>query len=487
VKDTEVKHLDDQPDSRPATTTTAPQAPDAAGRLLPPSREVGPMSGAANCRPLAELLDRVAHIDRLQAEIVGLVGRLQVSGEDVEQTGLPAELWLTVEGRMASSDRRMLGSVAEHLGRLPATAREFACGGLSWSQCRTIIMMLIRHRVRSDEWEAVDAAIADAVGRAAADDPDEVLRLIDDWLWRRHPDKLEADEADQSQRRYLALQPRLDGLGGRFHGETDAPGLALLETATRPSPDQLATPDPDPGPDRERDRDGDRVDGLTPVGRAGRARHDNLMARLAATGHHRQTDPDTSANHGDTQSGSRLPDPSVLVTIDYDTLVGLSNSYAQLLAGLAGGRLKVSAPTARRLVGDGFDGRLIVLDTTGQVLGVGRRRRQPPGWLRDALAARDTTCSFPGCRTAGVVCQADHATPWIAGGATDINNLALVCGPHNRAKEPDGWKAVGHPDGSRTWQHPRTGLTARTGPATLRLPEHPPDRPPTSPTGHDPP
>jgi len=376
--------------------------------------------------------------------MIELVGRLQVSGEDVEQTGLPADLWLTVEGRMTASDRRMLAAVAEHLTRLPLTKREATNGGLSWSQLRTIIMILIRHQIRHDEWGAVDAAVADAVGRAVADDPDDVVRLVEDWLWRRHPDQLEQEEADQAERRYLHLQPRLDGLGGRFHGETDATGLALLDAATTPAPDQLS--------DDER---------LTPVGTVGRARHDNLMARLA----------------GGSTDGVGLPEVTNLVTMDYDTLVGLSGSHADMLASLAGGRLKVSGPTARRLIDDGFDARLIVLDETGQVLGVGRKRRQAPDWLREALVVRDATCTFPGCRRAGVVCQADHAIPWTVGGTTDINNLALVCGPHNRTKERHGWKVTGHPDGSRSWHHPRSGLTARIGSSPRRLATDPPDPP----------
>lgn len=224
----------------------------------------------------------------------------------------------------------------------------------------------------------------------------------------------------------------------------------MLDTATTPLPEQFA-----------------EVEGLTPVGKVGRARHDNLMARLLA-----------SSNDGE------LPNVTTLLTMDVDTLLGLSRTHGELLSTLTGGRLRVSASTARRLLAGGFDTRLIVLDATGQILGVGRRNRIAPDWLREALLARDATCTHPGCRRAGRICQADHAIPWWPTGddfrgETDVDNLALVCGAHNRAKERTGWKVKGHDDGSRTWHHPRSGLTIRTTPSTRRL--QPPDPPPRTP------
>ncbi len=243
---TEVKHLEHH------QTTQPPVAPAAAGSVLPPTRQAGPSVGAQTCPPLAELLETVTEIDRLQARAIQQIARLQVSGEDVAQTGIAADTWLAVQGRMTRTDRRMLATVAEHLSRLPLTAREVTNGGLSWSQLRTIITMLVRqHRIRAHEWHAVDAAIATAVGQAHADDPDDVIRIVDDWLYARHPDTIEDAEADASDRRFLAIQPRLDGTGGRFWGDTDAVGLALLDTTTAPHMDQL--------PDDEQ---------LTPVGRS---------------------------------------------------------------------------------------------------------------------------------------------------------------------------------------------------------------------------
>lgn len=423
-----MKHLEDQ------QATRRPVAPDAVGSVLPSTPDVGPSAGASSCPPLAELLETVTEINRLQVRAIQQVARLQSSNEDLEHTGIAADVWLAVEARMTRTDRRMLAAVAEHIGRLPLAAREFARGGLSWSQVRTIVTMLVRdHKVCADEWEAVDEAIASAVGQANDDDPDEVVRLVREWLYSRRPEKVEEGEAEATEGRFLAIEPKLDGLGLRFWGETDVAGAALLDAITRPTMDGL--------PD---------ADGLTPLARMGRARHDNLMAHLASTA------------GGDGQ----LPPLSTLLTMDYSTLAGLSKGNAELLVTLTGGRLRVSAATARRLLADGFDTRLVVLDETGQVLGVGRKTRVPPEWLRDALLVRDRVCTHPLCERPGLTCQADHAIPWKEGGSTDVDNLALVCGPHNRTKERAGWRVRGNPDGSRTWHHPRSGITFTTRPAS---------------------
>jgi hypothetical protein len=105
------------------------------------------------------------------------------------------------------------------------------------------------------------------------------------------------------------------------------------------------------------------------------------------------------------------------------------------------------------------------------VVGVGRTTHRPPGWLTDAIAAVYDTCTEPGCHTAARVCDNDHATRWADGGRTDADNLAPLCATTNRGTDRNRWEITQHPDGTRVWHHPRTGLTTRTVPATWR-PHH---------------
>jgi hypothetical protein len=58
----------------------------------------------------------------------------------------------------------------------------------------------------------------------------------------------------------------------------------------------------------------------------------------------------------------------------------------------------VDAATARRLADAGADTRLVLLND-GEVVGVGRERRQPPGWLRDPSWRCTTAVPSPAVRS----------------------------------------------------------------------------------------
>ncbi|HJQ90525.1 MAG TPA: HNH endonuclease signature motif containing protein [Acidimicrobiia bacterium] len=72
------------------------------------------------------------------------------------------------------------------------------------------------------------------------------------------------------------------------------------------------------------------------------------------------------------------------------------------------------------------------------MLGIGRRSRLVPAWLRRQLWHRDGGCQFPGCGTRNFV-HAHHKTHWADGGPTDLENLILLCGYHHRVLHEHGW------------------------------------------------
>ncbi|ULE34599.1 HNH endonuclease signature motif containing protein [Mycobacterium sp. IDR2000157661] len=70
-------------------------------------------------------------------------------------------------------------------------------------------------------------------------------------------------------------------------------------------------------------------------------------------------------------------------------------------------------------------------DKDGQTLGCGRTTRQISRRLRRALEFRHRTCAVPGCgATRGL--HAHHIIHWEDGGATELDNLVLVCPYHHR-------------------------------------------------------
>jgi hypothetical protein len=97
----------------------------------------------------------------------------------------------------------------------------------------------------------------------------------------------------------------------------------------------------------------------------------------------------------------------------------------------------ISAETARRIACDAS--RVVMVhDSDGNVLDVGRKTRTVPPAIRRALQARDRTCRFPGCRSR--FCHAHHLEHWANGGETKLSNLALLCSRHHHCVHEAGYR-----------------------------------------------
>jgi hypothetical protein len=96
------------------------------------------------------------------------------------------------------------------------------------------------------------------------------------------------------------------------------------------------------------------------------------------------------------------------------------------------------------------------LDRNGVPLNLGRTRRIASRGQSAALYARDAGCSFPGCDRAPEWSERHHVVPWIDGGPTDLNNLALVCTYHHHNFHTRGWTCRINPDGLPEWRPPRS-------------------------------
>jgi hypothetical protein len=82
---------------------------------------------------------------------------------------------------------------------------------------------------------------------------------------------------------------------------------------------------------------------------------------------------------------------------------------------------------------------LLMRDAADVVLSHGRTKRIATRSQTLALTARDRGCSFPGCDKPPEWCQRHHIVSWADGGATDLDNLTLVCDFHHREFERGGW------------------------------------------------
>ncbi len=451
-------------DTRGMTSLTAPYPAGSlpAGIELPD----GVPDVAAAVPGLGAVLEALGRVDRAVAAAVDGLLELEDSQLVETVTHLPVEQWLSIVGRRTRADRRMLLSTVSVLRRLPSLREAFcSSGSVSWAQVRTIVLEVHRLPGRLDA--ALDEGIGAAIERCRGADPD-VLATEVGWVIaevRRGEERAAVDRSEPVEE-FVALQPRLDGTGGRVWGEFGPVGFATLDAA-------LAT-----GPVGEGVRGGvgqapDPARTQATAATAGRARAARLLElcdqRIAGTGRDSDGHSD-GADGGVVSVGGRV---QLLVRAELSALLDREQVPAALLTHLSGGRMWVDAATARRLVDErGADLRTVILDDTGSVVGVGRRRRLAPGWLSDALLAVHDICSAPGCLTAARVCEQDHARPWhpvrpdAVPGTTDVGELAPLCRTDNRSKERAGWIVSQQPDGTRTWQHRFTGLSTRTVPAT---------------------
>jgi hypothetical protein len=451
---------------------------------------------------LVALLDDLERLDGLHARVVEQVARLQASHESELVTGLPVETWLLAAG-MPRADRRMLATAVTQLDRLPSVARAFADGTVSWAQVRAVALAVAR--LSEAQVAIVDDELAPLLARQAHRDPDELAVIVTELVASLTP-QVRTDDADTAERdRFLSFQPRLDGTGARVYGDLDGLGYGLVAAAldagmplTRRHGHIGATADPATRRTTARAAGTHRADRLVQLAtddlarRTGTPLHPDrpLTADTDATDATEGTDgiDGTDGTEGTDGAGghqtvdrTRALAPQVTLLLTLDQLLGDDTLPVDLLAPVTGGRLKVSTPTARHWL-DQAGGRLrtIVLDQTGRTLGVGRRRRFAPAWIRDAIEATHTTCCAPGCQTAVRICDIDHHTPWTPPphtttatpgepdgsdrpGRTDLDQLGPLCRACHTAKD-HGWTITTHPDSTRRWHHPRTGLTIDTTP-----------------------
>jgi hypothetical protein len=156
--------------------------------------------------------------------------------------------------------------------------------------------------------------------------------------------------------------------------------------------------------------------------------------------HHAVTSPDLPTRGGEK--------PHLNATMDYSLLLAGIGTGA-----LEGGAL-LSAAAARRIACD-CGVVPVVMNGSSVPLDVGRTRRLVTPKQRVALNARDGGCTFPNCGRPARWSDAHHITSWLDGGATDLNNLVLLCRRHHRIIHHSEWMVRIRNDGLPEFIPPR--------------------------------
>ena len=431
--------------------------------------------------PTSRLLDDVAVLadqrDRLMGQLVRRLVTVSAVGDLAELTGgMSLHVWLQHQARCTRGEARDVLGAVDMLRAMPATLAGLADRWLSWSQALAITKAA--RRVTLVRRAELDDLVATAMLAHRDWEPDALVADVWDWVDSMQPSRLEKAEAAAERDRFVTLQPRLFG-GGSLYGEFDPVGFATIaEALDAPLGPPVAVPDDLDDPDAV-DAAFDELDerrrALTRG--HGRALADRLVALCARD----LAGTDGSRGSADGPGGASRARPLVVATIDLEALLDQNRTPGWLLHTLAGGRMKVTASTLQRLVDErGADLRTIVLDETGQAVGVGTKTQVPPAWLRQATWARDLAVRDPDGSTPVRRADLDHTIPW-PDGRTDLDNLSPLGRTWHNRKTSKAWTVHRAQDGTTTWRHRRHGWTLRLAPPRRDLTDVPDPGPPRLP------
>ena len=271
--------------------------------------------------------------------------------------------------------------------------------------------------------ETLAAAQVFLLEQASHFDPTALRRLADYLRLRLDPDaddRLAKNEDAQQQHRGLTIIPTASGmvqLDGLLTARAGAALRTAIDAASAPRPAADDTPDPRSATQRRHD-----------------ALH-HLAERVIAT----DQLPSTHGSayrivvHVDAQGSAELVDGTEISQTTLDEV----SCTAELVP--------------------------VTVATDGTPLDVGRTQRLFTARQRLALAVRDRGCTYPSCGAPVEWCDAHHLTPWEAGGRTDLDNAALVCGRHHRHVHRTG--QTGHVAAGQVYWD--TGSPGRPAPPTI--------------------
>ncbi|MGO9551131.1 HNH endonuclease signature motif containing protein [Mycobacterium sp.] len=212
---------------------------------------------------------------------------------------------------------------------------------------------------------------------------------------------------------------------------------------------------------------------LTPEARAGL---EAMLARLAAPGMCNPADatpfvdgsPSEVAIQGDTRSEAQRNQDALNAALrallasgklgqhnGLPASIVVTTTLRELEAGagkaLTGGGSLLPMSDVIRMAGHAHH--YLAIFDKGRALALYHTKRLASPAQRIVLYAKDRGCSHPGCDVPGYLTEVHHVTPWSQCRETDINDLALCCGPHHKLAD-QGWTTRKRSDGVTEWVPP---------------------------------
>ena len=332
--------------------------------------------------PVSQLETQLVSLARQLAagtyELLVLVGELDTRGAYARSGALTCSAWLADVCDIDVSTARTQVRVARALRQWPLLDTAVRDGDVSYAKARVLVPHLTDHNVGP----LVDLAMVTPAGRLGA--------AIAAWS-QRHEDS-EAIEARQHDARTMSWRTEGDGMVTITARLPPAQAGAVCAVI-----DQHVTVT------------------SAPAGASGpQQRADALVAVVTGDGGR------DGAGMGRAGGGGTVTTEVVIhVRADGNTLSDGTPLSDHAIAGL---------------LPDAFIS-LLFLDNQRYPIDASPRRRSPTRRQRRVLDERSPECEHPGCHARAFL-DYDHIRRYIDGGSTTLDNLRRLCGPHNRAREP---------------------------------------------------
>ncbi len=406
-----------EPDEDPSTPTESPAHVDQAG---------GPSIDKATADRLAgRICAAASSAAQASCTMLELIAEFDASGA-LRHWGDAKSVahWLTLMCDMTPGVAREHVRVARALSSMPSVMNEHRAGRVSYSKVRELSRVAdVLDEKRLLEWARVMTAaqLAQAVSTYRSTGADPLSQLA-----RRRVSWWETDDG-------------MVNLNARLTRE-DA---AVVTQALREVQDGANRP---PGSI-------DRATGLPDAMAAG---HITLADALVQLGR-RYLDSVPTDDSGEDRTLVVVHVAASLLGDGVGADVPAGTSADENVCSIEG-QGSIDPRTAQRLACD--SPLLPVLVREGEPLALGRTRRLVTRAIRRALRIRDQMCRYPGCHQTRHL-DAHHVIHWSAGGATDLDNLVLLCRFHHTVVH-DGAIAIDRSGGEvPTWnfRHPDGRLT----------------------------
>ncbi|MEV3927061.1 HNH endonuclease signature motif containing protein [Actinomadura coerulea] len=374
------------------------------------AKRAAPDSAPA-CMELAETL--AAATDMQEAVLAGFVGVVD-TGREVQRWGFPStQSWLRNRLGMREARAKERLTLARQRHRLPELTSRWESGTVSFGYAATIASAVAR--LNDEDCKAAEEILLGMVDQSfSAGKVATFGRRIREVIAERDGTEQlpDVDSRRAYDRSWIDSTRSLDG-GRYIKGWLNAEDAAIWDGTLGP----LAKP-------------------------AGTDDHRDLSERIAAA-----LTSVLSGGHKATK---------VTVICELDTLTG-----GQAPARLADGT-PIPAEQARRIALSALVSPLL-LGKGNVPLYLGRTERFATPAQRRVLESLNPTCAVQGCQVPGTLCEVDHVHGWALGSPTDIDQLTLACGWHNRwkATNPHRVQITKTADGRYTYRLQPPGGTTR--------------------------